>query len=70
MDTSRRETPRRTLAELRAECARNDERFAQAMARLAALGPGPLLVPRHVLEAFDAACLVRISPLDPSAIRG
>lgn len=70
MDMFTNESSSHALEMLRSERARQDKELAQARLRLSAIGPAAVSVPRRVLEALDAACLVRVSPLDPTAIHG
>ena len=58
------------LDALRGIRARNDEVLAAAWASLRARGEAPMAVPREALVAIDAACLVQVSTLNPTAIRG
>jgi hypothetical protein len=58
------------LEALRQQRARQDQTLAEAARQLQALGSAPVTVSRKQLEAIDAACLVRVSTLKPTAIRG
>lgn len=70
MDNFASDNPIHTLEALRLERTRQDGKLAEAKLRLSALGLAPVSIPRHALEAINAACLVRVSPLNGPAIRG
>jgi len=69
MDTFVEQSLEGRLDALRCERARQDQELATSRERVATMGRAPVAVPRHMLEAIDEVCLVRLSTLTP-ALRG